>query len=142
MTALESMSNVLSAVLRIDDDHLDDFEEVEEDEEDQNDMQSPPSPGDFNFEPEVDLEKIDGVEEKMELGMNADDSKDAQAPLRDVPRKPKLASLDNENSFGGRNKSINHNDRVSQFATRKPQRVGSGTMLGGGQSGSVGAISS
>ena len=87
MIALESMSNVLSAVLRVDDDHLDDFEEVEEDEEDQNDMQSPPGPGDFNFEPEVDLEKIDGVEEKMELGMDADDSKDTQAPLRDVPRK-------------------------------------------------------
>lgn len=141
MIALESMSNVLSLVLGADDDHLEDFEEVEEDEQDQNDMQSPPGPGDFNFEPEIDLEKIDGVEEKMELGM---DSEEAKVPLKEVPRKPKLASLDNEKDFSGRTNSGNQHDRVSQFAARKQQQRGSGTMLGGGRSpgGNVGAISS
>ena len=140
MIALESMSNVLSLLLRADDDHLEDFEEVEGDEQDQNDMQPPPGPGDFNFEPEINLEKIDGIQEKMELGM---DSEEAKIPLKDVPRKPKLASLDNDKDFDGRINSRNQNDRVSQFAARKPQRVGSGTMLGGGRSGgNIEAISS
>eukprot|EP00979_Chaetoceros_neogracilis_P010176 scaffold2395_cov283-Chaetoceros_neogracile.AAC.13 len=140
--ALESMGNMLSIMLGVyDNEFQDDFEESDSENDEVDGHDTPPScDSEFPpFEPELNLDKIDGIEDTMTLGMDDSNNADSDSPKPETEtingsqnrkRKPQLASGPNED--GERRKLAGSNDRLSHFDVRQTRPVGRGSMIGGG----------
>lgn len=143
--ALESMGNMLSIMLGVyDNEFQDDFEESDSENDEVDGHDTPPScdsefPPFPPFEPELNLDKIDGIEKTVTLGMDDSSNADSDSPKPETEtinnsqsrkRKPQLASGLNED--GERRKLAGSNDRLSHFDVRQTRPVGRGSMIGGG----------